>query len=257
MLRAEIGDRENASAGRITRRSEREWLGGRRHQRPKLARFDVDFEQSAGRDGDVIIEKRAFSVRGEVGKAPAAAPPFHHQPVGRGVARVHDVEVGVEAGAPRRRIADALAVRGPADAEVAPVFAGQAHHPAIVDAEDLVLLVALPVGERQRDIARNRRELSCDHRLLAKGKLSRRGAGHGDLVQLAAVVEPRADQHRSPHGVPAEQPRRAVFEIGLGLFHQRRRYGGNAAHRERRRRFDCGGVGIMREKACGKRGKTC
>ena len=168
----------------------------------------LEIEQVEIRIGDLLIvdDDGAAAVMGEIHDVPAAALDLRHHPVGRAVARVDDIEVGVGAVAAGRAVADQAAIMAPGAEIVSAAAVGEKLQPPVGEGVELVEFVAANVLLRDQHVAR--RGPGSGDRLFLEAQLLAIAERRGDPVELGGVAEARGDQHRSVAVVPAGEARR-------------------------------------------------
>ena len=218
-LRALVGhDEERLAVLRELRRLVRDLLGGLRRQQLLAAGGCVDEPQVRLVRRDPLAEDERLVVGGEVLDAPAAALDLRHEPVGLRVFGVHDVDIAVLAGAPRRAVGDAIAGGRPHRAGVARLavgeqrdLAGRAH-----EAVELVELAAARVlGEDER-VAVFGAVRGARHAVREERQLRARRARRLDLVHLRRVAEAGDDEHLAPRRVPGVEGGRTQLRVAAG-----------------------------------------
>ena len=108
----------------------------------------------------IVDRHRAAAVGREIGDPPAAALDLGDHPVGRGVARIDHVEIGVGAVAAGRAVADPAAVMAPGAELVAAAAVGEQAQPAggeRVELEELAAADILLDARARRRWATSRR----------------------------------------------------------------------------------------------------
>jgi hypothetical protein len=93
--------------------------------RRELAAGDIQPPQVALLDRDIFAHHRALAVGREAGDRPAAALDLRDKAVGRRIARVHHVKIGIDAVAARGAVGDPLAVMAEGVEFVAALAIGQ------------------------------------------------------------------------------------------------------------------------------------
>ncbi|MNY00649.1 hypothetical protein D3C86_1331500 [compost metagenome] len=184
-------------------------------QRRHAAAGDVQLIDRRMVDRHPVQHQSPGAVGREVGDVPAAARNLGDQPVGRGIARINDIEVHVRAVATRRGVADPLAVRAPCAEPVAALAVRHPRQTSIGERIELIEFVTAVVLLDEQDIACRRRRAGHD-RLGFKADLAASAVGCGDGVNLIRGAEPGLDQHRPISGVPAHEGGAAALQIGRG-----------------------------------------
>ena len=155
--------------------------------------------------------------RREAEHRPAATIALEHHPRRGRIARVHHVEIRIDAVAAGRAEGQQVPVGAPRALLVAALAIGQQGEAPILEGVKLEVFIPAPILADHDHIAALGGIASAD-RLGLEGDLGARAHRLGHAVKLVGVGKARADQHRARVGIPTGKARAARFEIGPRAF---------------------------------------